>query len=250
MEVKLTRIYSGKKFPKEKKFIYDKTSKKRPAWILIKNLQKNIMFLNTKINGKIEHYRAYLSPDIPLFLPTNYTREEMRKYYDKFSEIYDDEIKSKNEEATIFLFGKIKLNKNIEILDLGAGSGISAVPLVKKGYKNITLVDFSKKMLEKAKKKKELKGCKFLQKDITKLNLNKKYDLILSIFSFASKSYFNEEEMQKLWRRIYSHLKPQGILMIMGNDFEPPSVLIRKIKSGKYEIVPKYKSQWYIGIRK
>lgn len=247
MQVKIKKTFSGKEVPKNTKFTYDKTSKRRPAWILLKNLPKNIMFLSTRIDGKINHYRVYLSTTIPLFLPTNYTKDEMRKFYDKFSEIYDDEIESRNSKATKFLFNKFKISKNSKILDLGAGSGISSVPLVKMKYNNITLLDFSKKMLTKAKQKNELKKCNFIQQNICKLKLNDKFDVIFSIFSFASSSYFNHKEMPALWKKIANNLKPNGIFMVMGNDFEPPKSLIKKIKSGKYEIVQGYKAQWYIG---
>lgn len=250
MQVKIKKSFSGKEIPKNTKFIYDKTSKKRPAWIWVKNLPKNIMFLSTRVNGKIHHYRVYLSTTIPLFLPTNYTKDEMRIFYNKFAQIYDKEIKSKNTKSTEFLFKKIKIPKDAKILDLGAGSGISSLPLIKKGYRDISLLDFSKEMLTKAKQKKELKKCKFIQQNIVKLKLKEKYDLIFSIFSFASNSYFNDNEMPKLWRKITTSLKPNGIFMVMGNDFEPPQSLIKKIKSGKYEIISGYKAQWYIGKKK
>lgn len=250
MKFKIKKSFSGREIPKNIKFTYDKTSSKRPAWIYVKNLPKNVMFLSTRANGKIYHYRVYLSTTIPLFLPTNYTKEEMEKFYDKFARIYDDEVESRNSRATKFLFDKIKLQKNSKILDLGAGSGISSVPLVKMRYENITLLDFSEGMLTKARRKKELKNCKFIKQDITKLKLKEKYNLIFSIFSFASNSYFDDNEMSKLWKNITTLLKPKGILMLMGNDFEPPKNLIKKIKSGKYEIIPEYKAQWYIGKKK
>ncbi len=250
MQIKIKKSFSGKEVPKNTKFTYDKTSKRRPAWILIKNLPKNIMFLSTRIDGKNHHYKVYLSITIPLFLPTNYTKDEMRKFYDKFAEIYDDKIGSRNSKAAKFLFNKSKISKDAKILDLGAGSGISSVPLVKMGYKNITLLDFSKEMLSKAKLKNELKKCKFVKQNISNLKLNNKFDVIFSIFSFASNSYFNYEEMPTLWKNITNYLKPNGIFMLMGNDFEPPQLLIKKIKSGKYEIVSGYKAQWYIGKKK
>ena len=250
MKFQIKKSFSGREIPKTIKFTYDKTSSKRPAWVYIKNLPKNVMFLSTRANGKIHHYRIYLSTTIPLFLPTNYTKEEMERFYDKFAQIYDNEVESRNSRATKFLFDKIKLPKNSKILDLGAGSGISSVPLVKMGYENITLLDFSEGMLAKAKQKKELKNCKFIKQDVTKLKFKERYDLIFSIFSFASSSYFDDKEMPKLWKNVITLLKPKGILMLMGNDFEPPKNLTKKIKSGKYKIISGYKAQWYIEKKK
>lgn len=248
MRVKIRRLFSGEEVPEKIRFIFDKTSKKRPAWILVKNLPKDVRFLGTRINGKIFYYRFYLSPTIPLFLPTDYTKEEMEKFYNKFSQTYDDEIGSRNTQAVSFLFDKIRISKEAKILDLGAGSGLSSLPLIKEGYKDITLLDFSKGMLLKARKKKELKNCKFIVGDITKLRLKQRYDLVFSAFSFASNSYFDDKEMPKLWLKITKMLKPHGIFLLIGNDFEPPNALIKKIKSGKYEMSKGgYKTQWYIG---
>jgi len=154
MKVIIKQSYSSKEVPKNIKFVYEKTNQTRPAWIWVENLPKNVMFLSTRINGKIEHYGVYLSTEIPLFLPTTYTKDEMKRYYNKFAQIYDKEIESKNLPAAQFLLKQIKLPKNAKILDLGAGSGISSIPFVNAGYTDITLLDYSSKMLETAKKKK------------------------------------------------------------------------------------------------
>lgn len=249
MNVKIRKLFLGEEVPNNIKFTYDKTSKKRPAWIFVKNLPEGVRFLGTRINGKIFYYRFYLSTTTPLFLPTHYTKEEMKKFYNKLSQTYDPEIGSRNTLAVRFLFNKIQMPKDTQILDLGAGSGLSSVSLVKDGYKDITLLDFSKGMILKAKKKKGLKNCKFIIGDITKLKLKQKYDLIFSAFSFASHSYFEDKEMPKLWLKITEMLKPNGMFLLIGNDFEPSKTLFKKIKSGKYEMTKSggYKAQWYIG---
>ncbi len=247
MDLKIKRCFSENEVPKNTKFVYDKTSKKRPAWIFVKNLPKDTMFLSTRVNGKIQYYRTYLTTEFPLFLPIDYTKDEMRKFYDRFTETYDKGVKSRNSDAAKFLFKKHKVPKDAKILDLGAGSGISSVPLIKMGYKDITLLDFSKKMISKAKKKKELKNCKFIQQDISKLKIKNKFDVIFSVFSLALSSYFTEKDMERLWKEVHKILKPEGILMILGNDFEPPKKLFKKVKRGKYEIIEGFKAQWYIG---
>ena len=67
MIVKLKKHFSGKEVMQNIKFTYDKTSKKRPAWIWVENLPKDVMFLSTRIDDKIHHYRIYLSTATPLF---------------------------------------------------------------------------------------------------------------------------------------------------------------------------------------
>ncbi len=247
MQVKLRKIFTGVEPPKNTRFIFDKTSITRPAWIQLNNLPENIMFISTLINGKIQRYRNYLPTKNPLFLPVDYTKEEMRKFYNQFAKNYDKNTKSRNSKATQFLFEQIEIPKNAKILDLGAGSGISTVPLIKKGYNKITLIDFSEEMLELAKQKKELKNCKFIREDITQSKLKDKFNVVYSVFSFGSNSYFTPKEMPKLWIQIANYLEKQGKLLLIGYDYEPPKKLFKKIKSGKYEIIPNFKVEWYLG---
>jgi hypothetical protein len=118
MNVELKKYYSGKEVMIDVRFTYDNSSKKRPAWIWVENLPKDVMFLNTRIDNKIHHYITYLSTTIPLFLPTNYTREEMRKFYDKYAPVYTKEVASRNRLASAFLLEKVKIAKDEKILDL------------------------------------------------------------------------------------------------------------------------------------
>jgi len=240
--------------PKNLKLTYDKTSKIRPAWIWVDGLEgQRVTFLRIRIGTRFFHYKAYMSSRLPLYLPVNNTSEEMRKFYDKFSKIYDNWVSKNNIPAIKFLLKRLrkwKLLKNIQILDLGAGTGLAAEQIIKSGFKNITLVDFSKKMQDKAKKKKLLKGCKFIRQDIHKLKLKDKFDLTVSIFSFAYSSYFKEEDMPKLWRLVAKQLKPKGILAMFGNEFEPSEKLFRKLDAGIYLLVGKYAFRYYIGVKR
>ena len=251
MDIDIYRSYTGKPVSSNNvKVEYDRSNKKRPAWIYIEGLPRNTFIISTRINNKIVLYKVYLTPKLPLFLPVNYTKEEMKNFYDKFSETYDKYIKQNNLRATRFLLKKIKLTKNAKILDLGAGTGIGSLVFAQAGYKNITLLDCSKKMLLKAREKKELKKCKFIFKDIRKLDFNKKFDAIISIFSFALSNYFDIEEIPLLCKKIAKSLKPEGILVLLGHDFNPPRNLFNKIESGKRKIIKNYKANWYIGSKK
>ena len=174
----------------------------------------------------------------------------MKNFYDKFSETYDKYIKQNNLRATRFLLKKIKLTKNAKILDLGAGTGIGSIPFVRDGYKNITLVEYSPNMLDNAKKKKELKTCRFICEDIMDLNLNEKFDLIFSIFSFGLHAYFDKKEMPVLWKKIHKHLKSNGIIALIGHEYPVPKSLFKEIKSGKKKIIEGYSAEWYIGSKK
>ncbi len=255
--MKIRAIYKKMKPNKKNlKIEYDKTSKKRPAWIKVKGLPEKVsfisVFLDKKSGKRTQGYRIYVNKE--LFLPIDYTNEEMKKFYDKFSENYDKEVKKKNMNAVKFFVEKIEkyINKG-KMLDLGAGTGLVTEKFVKKGFYPATLVDFSEKMLNKAKKRKKLKDCEFVKKDLRKLNLNKKFDLILSFFSLGSISYFEEEEMLKIMKIAKKHLKKQGIIAIFGHDLtDKDKKIFKEIDSGIYPLNKKkgFFINWFIGKKK
>ena len=71
-------------------------------------------------------------------------------------------------------------------------------------------------MLEKAKQKKSLKDCSFLEEEFTMFNTNKKYDLITSFFAFGSSSYFSDEEMIDGLKKVKNMLEEGGIFLCLG----------------------------------
>lgn len=247
MKVEVFRCYTYKNIPKNAKIIYDKSGKGRPAWVWVKGLPDDTIFIRLRVNGIRMLYQIYIAPDMPVFMPLDRTKEETKKFYDKFSKMYDKEVRKRNFNATKFMIKNIKLQKDAKILDLGGGSGLSSLFLAGKGYKNITLLDYSKNMLNLAKKRKELKNCNFIHSDVRNLKLKEKFDIILSVFSFASNAYLEEAEMQGLWKKVAFHLKQNGLLALMGYDYEPPKTLFKKIRMGKYRIVKDYQAKWYIG---
>lgn len=237
---------------------YDKKSKGRPAWIQIKGLPNKVSFIVVHLGKKgkegrrIQFYKTYLPAG--LFLPIDYTKEEMKEFYNKFSDIYDkDIIKHKhNIRAAKFLCNKLRkyTKTKVSILDLGAGTGLITEIFFDAGFKDITLVDYSERMLDKAKKRSKLKNCKFILCDIKKLNLNKKYDVIISIFSLGSSSYFSEDEFGDLLRTVKKHLKPNGIIALIGHDNK--DIFKREFKeleSGVYTLNEKneFYTDYFIG---
>lgn len=96
------------------------------------------------------------------------------QYYDKF---YSEHkyLKESN-----FILNYLKKNKihTKEILDLGSGSCRHSSYFLKSGFK-VTAIEKSKKMLSSVKKNKNLN---LVNKDIYQLNLNKKFECIISLF--------------------------------------------------------------------
>ena len=263
--MKILAYYKKVALKNNLKYDYDKTSKGRPAWIEVSGLPKNTNFIKINLGKKgregarIQFYKTYIIKG--LFLPIDHTSEEIKKFYDKWANDYDDFIvsggtgaKGQNIIASNFLLNKVKKHiQRGEFLDLGAGTGIITEKFVNAGFGPATIVDYSEGMINNAKKRKALKKCAFIKEDIRKLNMNKKFPLIISSFSFASSSYFKKEELPLIVRVVKKHLKKGGIFALMGhtslkifnNDFE-------KLEAGIYDLSTKNKfyCDYFIGRKK
>ena len=252
-KTKLIYAYIKKKPKKKYKIEYDKTGKIRPAWVKVENPPKGATFIAFKFGKTGFRYLAYLGGG--LYLPTNYTKEEMSKYYDKFSETYDRDINraKQNHRAIkyiIKLLKDLKVKKSSKILDICAGTGIGAEHFIKNGYKNITLLDFSRKMIAKAKKKEQLKDCKFIVSDLLKFKTKNKYNVVTSFFGFGSSSYFTEKQVEKGLKNIKSILKKGGLLVIQGYpDIDLFSKYFKPVTIGTYVLNKKkrFYTTYFIG---
>ncbi len=103
------------------------------------------------------------------------------------------------------------LNKNIEVLDLGVGTGITS-----KLLQNIlpsakfTAVDFSKQMLKSAARKLGKDNVCYIFGDYAKLKFNQKFDLIVSVIGLHHQDTTGKK---KMFKKIFSLLKPGGIFI-------------------------------------
>ncbi|KKQ32665.1 MAG: Methyltransferase type 11 [candidate division TM6 bacterium GW2011_GWF2_37_49] len=115
------------------------------------------------------------------------------------------------------------------ILDLGCGTGIHALMLAKKGF-YIHGVDISSNMIEQAKQKMEQnfaikKSLKFDVGDIRGLDLNSKFDAVVSIFHVISYLTTNCD-IHSFFATAAHHLNKDGLLIF---DFwYGPAVLTQK----------------------
>ena len=106
-------------------------------------------------------------------------------------------------------------NKNTRILELCCGTGRLTLPIAKEGY-NITGVDITSSMLEKAKAKvKALEAnleIEFFEADIRTLDLSEKYDLIFIPFNSIHHLYTNDD-LFKTFSAVKKHLKEDGLFL-------------------------------------
>ena len=96
--------------------------------------------------------------------------------------------------------------KDLKILDLGCGGGLTCEPLARLGAK-MTGIDFIKQNIEIAKKHAVLSNLEieYLYLDIDLININKKYDVILILEVLE-----HLDNWPLLIKKIRKYLKPKG----------------------------------------
>lgn len=110
-------------------------------------------------------------------------------------------------------------NKEIQILELGCGSGYFLHTLKKRGYFNLTGIDLGDEQIKVAE---SLKVKKFIvQDDIFHFlrEANKSYDLICA---FDVLEHFYKDELLEVLELVYAHLKPQGLFIFRTPNGEGP----------------------------
>lgn len=110
-----------------------------------------------------------------------------------------------------FIIANYKVQDKLGVLDLGAGTGITSKLIT--GLlpnSNLTVVDFSKKMLGGARKKLGIKNIRYLLGDYSKLNFTVKYDIVVSVIGIHHQ---NTSGKKKLFKKIFKLLKPNGVFI-------------------------------------
>lgn len=125
--------------------------------------------------------------------------KEFAKYYDKFY--------SKKDYQKEVLFLNNFINKEDKIIDIGCGTGMHASLL--KDY-NIDGLDLNKEMLEIAKSR--INGDLY-QQNILNIKINKKYDVIISMFAVIN-HLRNIDELELCLKNLKQILNPNGKIII------------------------------------
>ena len=143
----------------------------------------------------------------------------MSKIKGRFAKNYDDFIK-RDSLLPDGLLNLIKSKKADNILEFGCGTGSVAVGLSLEGY-CVTGVDLSADMLGKARSKSKKFNSKtqFITGDITRINLNREYDLLLCLgntFPLIHKL----PDARRLTANFARHLNPGGTLIIQQLNYD------------------------------
>ena len=161
--------------------------------------------------------------------------EDYSKYYDILNSGKDYET-----EAS-FIINLIKKNKPDAktILNIGCGTGRHDIFLAEAGFE-ITGIDQSAKMIAIAKEQFKSTDHKFLQADAKTLNLNKKFDVVISLFHVLSYQNANSD-VQDFFQTIHKHLSSSGIAIF--DYWYGPAVLnikpetrVRKASTSEFNV--------------
>ena len=98
-------------------------------------------------------------------------------------------------------------------LDIGCGTGNSSLPMFARGVEIMGL-DASRDMLELAREK--LPPVKFVEADFRNFDLNKRFDLVYSVFDSLN-NLLEITDFLKAARCVYKHLEPGGFFVFDAN---------------------------------
>lgn len=143
----------------------------------------------------------------------NNNRQDSGKFWDRRSRVYDAQVIPEYKSAYKKTVKRSVhfLDREDRVLEIGCGTGNATIPLA--GYvKEITAIDTSKEMMDKAKKKAEKAGrtnIRFIKKDL--MELREKAGTYDAVTAYNVLLYIkNQDEVLK---KVYSLLKPGGIFI-------------------------------------
>lgn len=140
----------------------------------------------------------------------------MNQFGDLYSQYYDLLYSDKDYISEVkYVDSLIKANgKNTKtLLDMGCGTGKHAELFCDMGYE-VHGIDLSKGMLKIAENRRKNKGdsLSFSQSNIQNLSLNKKFDVVISLFHVMSYQNSNSE-LIKAFEVAKNHLNNDGIFV-------------------------------------
>ena len=140
----------------------------------------------------------------------------MKQFGNLYSQYYDLFYSDKDYEGEVDYVNKLikeNSNKVKTLLDMGCGTGRHAELFCNKGYK-VHGIDLSEDMLKIAENRRKDKEdeLSFSHSNIQELNLNKKFDVVVSLFHVISYQNSNNE-LIKAFEAAKNHLKDGGIFI-------------------------------------
>jgi 2-polyprenyl-3-methyl-5-hydroxy-6-metoxy-1,4-benzoquinol methylase len=159
---------------------------------------------------------------------------QSKKFYEKLG---NSKLKSKREKLDskdVFLI-KTFSSTNQDILDLGCGKGYLSYEFAKR-KNNILAVDGSESMLNYAKTKNPHPNIKYVLSELSKLKINRKFDLV-----FAINSLVHIKTLEPILLEIRKLLKKNGKFILC---FPHPLQDIKEIKDYSRDKIIKTKTKY------
>ena len=177
-------------------------------------------------------------------------RQDSGRFWDRRSKIYDAQVIPEYKSAykkTVKRSAHF-LNKEDRVLEIGCGTGNATIPLAG-CVKEITAIDTSREMMDKAKKKAEKAGrtniC-FIKKDL--MELSEKAGSYDAVTAYNVLLYMKNQD--EVLRRIHKLLKPGGIFIsatdCLARSFAP--VAVEKFWKSKLGLMPYVSFETPIGL--
>lgn len=120
-----------------------------------------------------------------------------------------------------FVLSKVEVGENEGILDFGCGQGRHSIELAKRGFANVTGIDFSDSNIRKARQNALENRCSanFVSADVRKIRLGKKSKLILCLYDVIG-SFRDGADNLRIISKIKQHLAKNGhaIVSVMNMD--------------------------------
>jgi SAM-dependent methyltransferase len=163
--------------------------------------------------------------------------------FNDYSRYYNLLYKDKDYSAEVdYIDGLIKNHRSDAktILDLGCGTGLHANLLSERKY-SVCGVDRSEEMLSFAKKIPIKPNLTFQHGDIRTLKLNRRFDVVVSLFHVMSYQITNSD-LANAFQTAYDHLEKGGIFLF---DFwygpavlrDPPVVRIKRFGDNEINVI-------------
>jgi len=127
-----------------------------------------------------------------------------------------------------FIINNIKLNKKTKFLDIGAGDG-SLASIISKKVKSTLVVEPNQSFYKQLIKHKKIRVLNRIWEEVY---LNESFDFILVAYVVT---YFPKTQRERLIKKMYSMLNPDGNILILSIDAQKGSW--RKIHTYFYKLI-------------
>ena len=141
----------------------------------------------------------------------------MTQWYEEFFRDYAGKYEKENFTAgTVgevdFIEKELNFNKSANILDIGCGTGRHSLELARRGYTNITGLDLSESMLNRAREhaEKENFRIEFILRDARNFDFKGTFNLAIMMCEGAFPLMETDEMNYQILKNAYSSLKPGG----------------------------------------